>query len=149
MPNVQVYPYAQASPIGWGTYNFPVENTPYNGVFGLGIASRSVTTSSLAVYGVVSGDITNYDSFATIWNPALSLLAITPTVYLHSSSSPPTLVAADPNHVYFAGGGTLYEHVSSTFALSSSIAATGSTHLLAADGRIFLVGNDSVTCYSP
>jgi hypothetical protein len=149
MPNVEVYPNDQSTPTGYGTYNFPIEYTPQTGVWGVAIASRPVSSSALAVYGVVTnGGGAQYDSFATVWNPALGLLGISPTVYHHGTSWP-TLVAADVNYAYFAGAGILYEHNASTFALNGSLSASGGADLEALFGNVYLVGGNSLTCYTP
>jgi hypothetical protein len=148
MPNVEVYPSGQSLPSGAGTYSFPVEDTFQTGPFGVAIASRPVSTASLAVYGLVTDSTGKYDSFAATWDPVGHVLGSTPTVFLHGSSWP-TLVAADSNYAYFAGGGILYEHVASTFALNASLTAAGSTDLQAIGGMVFLVGGNFMTCYNP
>jgi hypothetical protein len=148
MPNVEVYPVGDSTASGVGTFNFPIEDTPMTGIQGVRIACRPVTSAALAVYGVTNAGSGKYDSFATVWDPVGGQLGTTPTVYLHGAPYP-TLVTADPNYAYFAGGGTLYEHVASTFALNGSLAASGSTDLLATAGEVFLVGASSLTCYTP
>ena len=146
MPNVFAFSLSSiTSPSPSEFENFPVENTQHTGAEGSRIAYQPSQSGAgpytFCVASPTAGGAHPYDSFAVDW--------ATDTLNYYQHTAHPTLVAADSTYAYFAGGGTLYEHVAATFALNASLTAAGSTDLLATAGKVFLVGTDTLVGFAP